>query len=263
MFHPPERLELTARLLLETGARPEATELLEPLIAGSALKSSDQSQGTIDREAAWLLSRAALEADQHEKADAMLALAGDFGASQAARIEPAPFIGSRRCGDCHPRIHREQQRESRHAQTLRFGDGLKDVPLPQAPIPDPVIKGITHSFTRKGPDRIELESKIENRVFRAIVEYAVGSGRHGITMLARDEEGVDRELRVSYFGQDQGWGLTKGIHFAPRDGGDHIGLGLGRKTFHHCLSCHTTWFRAVGHGPFSAPAGSRRQGNRL
>ena len=48
-------------------------------------------------------------------------------------------------------------------------------------------------------------------------------------MLAKDEEGIDRELRVSYFGQDQGWGLTKGIDFAPRDAGDHIGIGLGRK----------------------------------
>ena len=55
----------------------------------------------------------------------------------------------------------------------------------------------------------------EERVFRAIVVYAVGSGRHGITMLAKDEEGIDRELRVSYFGLDQSWGQTKGIDFAP------------------------------------------------
>ena len=89
-------------------------------------------------------------------------------------------------------------------------------------------------------------------MFRAIVVYAVGSGRHGITMLAKDEEGIDRELRVSYFGQDQSWGQTKGIDFAPRDPGDHIGIGLGRKTLNHCLSCHTTWFRSVGPGSSGA-----------
>ncbi len=65
-------------------------------------------------------------------------------------------------------------------------------------------------------------------------------------MLAKDDEGIDRELRVSYFGLDQSWGQTKGIDFAPRDPGDHIGIGLGRKTLNHCLSCHTTWFRSVG-----------------
>ena len=75
--------------------------------------------------------------------------------------------------------------------------------------------------------------------------YAVGSGRHGITMLARDEAGIDRELRVSYFGLDQSWGPTKGIDFAPRDAGDHIGMGLSRKTLDRCLSCRTTWFRSV------------------
>ena len=47
---------------------------------------------------------------------------------------------------------------------------------------------------------------------------------------------------------------TKGIDFAPRDAGDHIGIGLGRKTLNHCLSCHTTWFRSVG------PARSSAQG---
>ena len=122
---------------------------------------------------------------------------------------------------------------------------MKDVPLPEHPVPDPVIPAITHSFSRKSDDHIELESRVENRIVRAIVEYAVGSGRHGITMLAKDEQGIDRELRISYFGESQTWGETKGIEFGPRDAGDHIGTGLGREVLHHCLHCHTTWFRSV------------------
>ena len=47
--------------------------------------------------------------------------------------------------------------------------------------------------------------------------------------------------------QNQSWGETKGIDFAPRDAGDHIGIGLGRKALHQCLQCHTTWFRSVDH----------------
>jgi hypothetical protein len=247
-------INLTARLLLETGRTAEAVEILDPLIGNAFKESSAPVAPPVDREAAWLLSRAALQLDQHERADRMLALAGDFGKSQGALPEPATFVGSRRCGDCHPRIYREQQRESRHAQTLRFGEGLKDTPVPANPIPDPVIPSISHKFTRKSDDRIELETRSLDRVFRAIVLYAVGSGRHGITMLAKDEEGIDRELRVSYFGQDQSWGQTKGIDFAPRDPGDHIGIGLGRKTLNHCLSCHTTWFRSVGPGSSVARA---------
>jgi Cytochrome c554 and c-prime len=244
-------LALAARLLLETGRTTEAIDLLNPLVSSPVTEGATSTHGSIVKEAAWLLSRAALQADGQERADAMLVLAGDFGTTEGAFPEPSPFVGSRRCGDCHPRIYREQQGGSRHAQTLRFGEGLRDVPLPPAPVADPVIKSISHSFTRKGIDKIELESRIEDRVFRAIVEYAVGSGRHGITMLAKDDEGVDRELRVSYFGQGHGWGPTKGIDFAPRDAGDHIGIGLGRKTLNHCLSCHTTWFRSVGPGQSS------------
>jgi hypothetical protein len=241
-------IALTARLLLETGRNAEAVDLLSRLMSNAGTLGATSTQTSVVQETAWLLSRAALQANQQERADTMLALAGDFGTTEGAFPEPSPFVGSRRCGDCHPRTYREQQGGSRHAQTLRFGEGLRDVPLPPAPVADPIIKSISHAFTRKGVDQIELQSRIENRVFRAIVEYAVGSGRHGITMIAKDEEGVHRELRVSYFGQGHGWGSTKGIDFAPRDAGDHIGIGLGGKTLNHCLSCHTTWFRSVGPG---------------
>jgi tetratricopeptide (TPR) repeat protein len=245
-------IKLTARLLLETGRTPEAVELLESLIGGVDDEGSGSGILPVDHEAAWLLSRAALQLDQHDRADRMLALAADFGTTAAAVPEPAPFVGSQRCGECHLRIAREQQRESRHAQTLRLGSGLKDIPLPAKHVPDPVIPSITHRFSRKSDDRIELETRDLDRVFRAIVFYAVGSGRHGITMLAKDEAGIDRELRVSYFGLDQSWGQTKGIDFAPRDAGDYIGIGLGRKTLNHCLSCHTTWLRSVAPDSSSA-----------
>ena len=169
----------------------------------------------LDGEAAWLLSRAALQLDQTKIADAMLALVGDFGKRNQLSPEPAPYVGSKRCGDCHGKIYHQQQEESRHALTLRFGTALKDVPLPRNPVPDPVSPGITHAFARRGDDRIEVESRAGGEVVRAIVEYAVGSGRHGITMVARDLHGVDRELRVSYFAEKESWGETKGIDF-PR-----------------------------------------------
>jgi hypothetical protein len=240
---------LITRLLMEVGRAPEAYVLLE-LLTGASTGRGDlvHDKSPTEREAAWLLSRAALQLDRHKVADAMLALAGEFGKPARPSPEPAPFVGSKRCEECHGKIFHDQQGESRHALTLRFGKSLKDVPLPAHPVPDPVVPGITHAFTRKGDDRIELESCEGNQVIRAVVEYAVGSGRHGITMIARDDQGIDRELRVSYFAAQQSWGETKGINFPPRDAGEHVGVGLSSRSLHQCLGCHTTWFRAVDLG---------------
>jgi hypothetical protein len=240
--------KLLARLLLSTGRATEASELLAPLTTASAP----------DPEGAWLLSRVALQLDDTENADAMLSLAGESGRGGSSGPEPSPFVGSRRCGECHRHLYREQQFASRHARTLRFGSGLKDVPLPESPVPDPIIPTIAHRFSRATDQRIELETRVDDRVIKALVAYAVGSGRHGITMIATDEAGVDRELRVSYFADGPTWGQTKGIDFAPRDAGDHVGMRLSPKALDHCLHCHTTWFRSVVGGQSQAEPPERR-----
>jgi len=247
-----DAVKIVARLLLEVGQPVKARDLLEPLVspAGSGLTrlehSSDrQPRATSDREAAWLLSRAALQLDQDEAADVMLALAGDFGHGPLTSPEPAPFTGSKRCGECHRFLYRQQQRVSRHAQTLRLGADLRDVPLPSGAVADPHFPGLSHSFERIGADHIEIKSRIADRAIRAVIQYALGSGRHGITMVAKDEQGIERELRVSYFAEGQTWGETKGITTVPREPGDQIGLALAPKALRQCLHCHSTWFGAV------------------
>jgi len=247
-----DAVKLVARLLLEVGQPVKARELLGPLALpivsvspAVAHKSAQMSSTSQDREAAWLLSRVALQLDQDDAADAMLALAGDFGQGPLTSPEPAPFVGSKRCGECHRFLYHQQQRASRHAQTLRFGAGLRDIPLPARAVEDPNFPGLSHSFTRKSADRIEVKSRIADRALGAIIEYALGSGRHGITMVAKDEQGIDRELRVSYFGEGETWGETKGSTAAPREPGDQIGLALAPEPLQHCLHCHSTWFGAV------------------
>jgi hypothetical protein len=237
-----------ARLLLETGRAVEARDLLKELVA----RSDDGSQPGLSpvglgphRETAWLLSRAALQLDQRELADSMLRLAGDFGKNATSSPEPSPFVGSKRCGDCHGAIYRNQQLASHHAETLRLGTDLKDVPLPAGPVPDPRLPGITHTFSRLGDDRIALEVRDEDRVKRAIIEYAVGSGHQGITMIAKDEQGIDRSLRISYIHNGATWIETKGANSAPREPGEQIGRALGLKSVRHCIHCHATWYRAV------------------
>ena len=211
-------IKLVARLLLETGRASEARPLLEFLVSepnGGPQPPPASASASHDREAAWLLSRAALQLDQRETADAMLALAGDYGKAQTSLPEPAPFVGSRRCGECHGTIYRQQQqRTSRHASTLRVGSGLKDVPLPAQPVPDPVIPSISFSFSRKGDDHIELESRVEDRVIRAIVEYAAGIGP------PRHHDGRQGRRRHRSRAQDlllrrrPNWGETNGLETA-------------------------------------------------
>ena len=237
-----------ARLLLETGRAAEARDLLKDLYA----RSDDRSQAPLSQvgpnphlETAWLLSRAALQLDLRELADSMLRLAGDFGKNATSSPEPSPFVGSKRCGDCHGAIYRDQQLASHHAETLRLGTDLKDVPLPSGPVPDPRFPGITHTFSRLGDDRIELTVREGDRVKRAIIEYAVGSGHQGITMIAKDEQGIDRSLRISYLHDGPTWTETKGANSAPGEPGEQIGRALGLKSLRHCIHCHATWYRAV------------------
>jgi hypothetical protein len=237
-----------ARLLLEAGRSVEARDLLKEFVA----RSDDGSQPgrspvglSTHRETAWLLSRAALQLDQRELADSMLRLAGDFGKNATSSPEPSPFVGSKRCGDCHGAIYRDQQLASHHAETLRLGTDLKNVPLPSGPVADPRLPGLTHTFSRLGDDRIELTVREEDHVKRAIIEYAVGSGHQGITMIAKDEQGTDRSLRISYLHDGPTWTETKGADSAPSEPGEQIGRALGLKSVRHCIHCHATWYRAV------------------
>jgi hypothetical protein len=237
---PASAIGLLGRLLMEAGRAPEAHDLIAPILTERS-SAGESSQ----HEAAWLLSRAALQLDRHKEADEMLALAGDFGRSQRQRPEPSPYVGSKACNECHGKIFHEQQDASRHATTLRLGSALKDVPLPARPLTDPMSPDVVHAFVRKGDDRIEMESRKGSDVVRAVVEYAVGSGRHGITMVAQDETGAHRELRISYFAEGASWGETKGIDGPPGGGAELIGLPLAPNRLQHCLSCHTTWLRSI------------------
>jgi hypothetical protein len=246
-------INLIGRLLLETGRASEAQDLLGPLVSASISHSNEAAaKPTTDRETAWLLSRAALQRQQPATADAMLRMAGEFGQNASSGAEPSPFVGSKRCGDCHGAIYRDQQFASHHAATLRFGTDLRDVPLPTGPVADPRLPGVMHKFARLADDRIELAVMEDDRVQRAIVEYAVGSGHQGITMIAKDEQGIDRSLRISYLHDGPTWTETKGANSAPGEPGEKIGLALGAKSLRHCLHCHATWYRAVeltGRGP--------------
>lgn len=246
---PSGAIKLAASLLMEVGRPGEAADLLGPFAEGT----------DPDREAARLLSRAALQLGRDELADTMLERAGG-PRRDGLQAESSPYVGSRRCGECHRQIYRMEQKENPHARTLYQQADLARVPLPDGPVPDPLAPGIHHRFTR-GPDgRPRLETSDDRgRIVRAVVAYALGSGEHGITMVARDEPGgTPRELRISYYASDRSWRLTKGVNAVPSRPDEFIGLPLSGKSLEQCLQCHTTWFRAALPDPENPPGPESR-----
>ncbi len=231
-----DAVKLVARILLECGRTGEAKDLLAPLVETTA---------EVDHEAFWLLSRVYLARDEPDLADSALKSANGWGDDGLAGPEPTPFVGSRECARCHRALTRDQQRESRHATTLGLGQSLASARLPAQRVPDPIIPGLSHLITREPNGQLQVESRLGDLVVRAVVEYAVGSGHHGVTMVARDQMGVERQLRVSYLTSIDGWGETKGISKTTRDDGELLGLALAPETTSRCLHCHATWFRSV------------------
>ena len=235
---PAEARKRLARALLGLGraaaARADLGAIAEP-----------------DAEARWLLSRARLQLGDIDGAVRDRAAASGYGADDPTTPEPAPYVGARRCADCHSAIYHDQQ-SSRHAQTFRRnpgpGDGLPA--LPDGPVADPDIPGLSHELKYEG-DRLVAEAHDGGRAYRALVEYALGSGDRGLTLVGTDQDGQLRELRMTHYGGDVGWDRTTG-HPEQVEGPDrYLGEPLTSESRTQCLGCHTTnpYIARTGTGP--------------
>jgi tetratricopeptide (TPR) repeat protein len=223
---PPAARKLLARLLLEQGRATEARGWL------------DKAGEVDDPEMDWLRSRAYLVEGAIEQARASVVRAGDFGRDAPLTHEPSRYMGAKRCAGCHGVIYRTQQ-TSRHAQTLAQGESLASVPLPKAAVADPEAPGVTHRFERSGSE-IRVAVETDGGLIRAVVDYALGSGHHGVTMLARDETGRHRSMRISYYSAGDYWGITSGFNPHPTDRESYLGNALSDAGLHGCLDCHST-----------------------
>jgi tetratricopeptide (TPR) repeat protein len=225
--------KLLARTLLQTRQPSQAKTYLETVLLDGP-----------DPEASWLMSRAYLLCGDVPKAAQALTSAAEYAAADPLRSEPAPYVGSKACSQCHASIFRLQQ-NSRHARTFVLAKDLADMPLPAQPVPDPAVPGLTHAFRHEG-EAIRLETRVGNRVRSAIVEYALGSDHHGQTMIGRDEKGKDRVFRLSSFDRHSLWDLTPNVP-RPResDPDEVIGQYLSADSVVKCVDCHVTSIRAA------------------
>ncbi len=79
-------------------------------------------------------------------------------------------------------------------------------------------------------------------MFRAVVEYAFGSGDRGLTLVGRDEHGQDQELRLSHY-RDEGhsfWDVTSGHPVHPTQIAENLGQALTADAVRRCFLCHVT-----------------------
>jgi tetratricopeptide (TPR) repeat protein len=223
--------KLLARTLLETGRPAEAKDQLRTVLASGP-----------DNEASWLLSRALLQEGSMADAGKALDQSQDFGADNPHASEPAPYVGSARCAECHAGIYKSQQ-SSLHSRTFPLLSELKGLPLPEHQVVDPFNADVQHTITREG-DGLRMETRVGSQVFRALVDYAFGSGDRGLTLVGRDEAGRPRELRLSRYNDGSGWDRTTGHTHQPTEASDYLGKPLQPNGERRCLGCHVTNFRA-------------------
>ncbi len=198
-----------------------------------------------NQEASWLLSRAFLQEGSVGQAIAALEKAGSYGVENPTRFEPAPFVGSARCAHCHFEKY-QLQRVSRHATTFHRPVALTGLSLTSPSIPDPVEANVSHNL-RMNDGRLVQETHVDDRVFRAVVDYAFGSGDIGRSLIGRDESGKVRELRLSVYqaGSKPFWDVTPGQPQHQSDDQNYLGVHLTPDQLYSCFNCHVTNPRAV------------------
>ena len=238
--------KLLARNLLRVARPEEARAMLQKVLADGQ-----------DREASWLLSRAALQEGAIPAAVTALKAAGSYRADHPLEIEPSPYVGESQCASCHKDIVRAVQ-ASRHDSTLVRGKPLAELPYPDHAVPDPDDSSVTHKFRREA-GQVHFETRFKDQVLHAVVDYAFGSPDHYFSLVGHDDRGHPYIFRLSHYQteRDSGWDRTTG-HSADASGGQHF---LGKPiddidAIHRCLFCHTTDPKAVLDG--SGPAANDR-----
>lgn len=233
-LEPSLYLKTLARCLLNLGQPEEADRWLEPLLKEARSTAPDP-------EVPWLASRSALQQHQLDRARSELAKAGNYRAEHPLDPEPSPYVGEAKCAPCHREIVKAHG-QTRHARTFHHAEELLSLPRPPGPLADADYPDAVHEVVQEGK-KLEFRTKVDDRVYRTLIDYAFGTTDRYFSLVGRDEQGNFRAARKSYFheGGASGWGPTAG------DAGhtDRIEHVRGQ-TIHvrdgvvRCLHCHVT-----------------------
>ena len=141
----------------------------------------------------------------------------------------ADFVGNTACAKCHPAEFKAQN-HTRHMQSLRVvsrkGLGLL------APLPGPILHTELCVFA-KG-DRIAVGVPAQSS-FALPLDYALGSGKSGMTYVSVLQDGRVAEITMSYFPHLKIWHITPGDQDMPRNVLARLRPPDGGRG---CFSCH-------------------------
>ena len=84
----------------------------------------------------------------------------------------------------------------------------RDLPLPDHAVPDPRDPRVAHVLKR-ADDQIHFETRVADKVLRAVVDYALGAPDRYTSLVGRDEQGRLRVLRLSYHRSTEGSGTAR------------------------------------------------------
>ncbi len=207
----------------------------KPALARNEIAKLDSPN---DPEACWLLSRCELQ--EGKKPDAAVqALADGYRRAHPMEPEPSPHVGEAACGQCH-KAEYGTQHGSRHARTYWRKQQFAKLPFPEKPIPDSGNRKVTHAFQNRA-DGLEIRTRVADRVFSNIVDYAFGSADRGLTFVGHDQQGRSYECRLSYYAEPTGWDVTSGHPNAddlPLE--LYRGMPLTGDAVRRCFVCHAT-----------------------
>lgn len=186
------------------------------------------------------------------KPEQLFSSAGASSASfESDQERMAKYIGANACLECHPGESALHSR-SGHARTLVFAERSPIVAwLNGKSVSDPRYPDVRWSYQLRDK-RLVVDRTAEDRTESLVLEYALGSGKHGVTFVAirgeatkRDPAGI--EHRLSYLANTPRLDITPGQERNPRDwpqGDPAHKLAFGRplspEHLKACLGCHAT-----------------------
>lgn len=158
------------------------------------------------------------------------------------------YVGSEACAECHPGEVALASR-SKHSKTLMRGSRSPAARFfIDRTIQDPGDAAVTWRYRLRGDDLVvEREENGKKRV--VTLDYAVGSGRNGVTFVSLEGAAIGPagiKHRFSYMTRNHEIIITPGEPIRS-SGGVGLGQTLSAETVRECFDCHASRTSAKGH----------------
>ena len=173
-----------------------------------------------DPEASWLLSRSYLQARSMRRGGNRDRSESRIPGKASPDPEPALYVGSARCAPCHGCY---SPIGADWPACLDVPGGVPSSKTCRFPITRSRtrLKGTSATHRRNLAGQIQIETRDHGKVYRALVDYAFGSGDRGLTLVGHEHSGRAREIRLSYYGDGSTWDVTSG-HLTQLPSGENF-----------------------------------------